>query len=209
MSSFFEKLKRGMGIEESIEKPTEETMPDEEGIIKPVEKTEVRKTGKEKPAPILEKGEEKKQLKKLEIETSPVEKKAEEKAIEKERELSSAKNPEDKEKWFEPEGQLAIDIYQTEQNLVIQSAIAGIKPESLDISIEQDVITIKGTREKPFDENGDYFSQECFWGPFSREVVLPAEIDPDRVTAEMKNGILTIRIPKILREKRRKIEVMG
>ena len=110
---------------------------------------------------------------------------------------------------FEPEGQLTIDVYQTENDLVIQSAIAGVKPESLDIVIERDMITIKGSREKPLEENGDYFSQECFWGSFSREVILPAEVDPERVEASMRDGILTIRIPKILREKKRKIAVKG
>ena len=104
---------------------------------------------------------------------------------------------------------MAIDIYQTEQDLVIQSAIAGVKPENLDISMEKDIIRIKGSREKPFEEKGDYFSQECFWGLFSREIILPAEIDPERAMAEMKNGILTIRIPKILREKKRRIVVRG
>ncbi len=93
--------------------------------------------------------------------------------------------------------------------MVIQSAIAGVKPENLDITLEKDIITIKGVREKPFEEEGDYFSQECFWGPFSREVILPAEVDPNRATAEMRDGILTIRIPKILREKKRKIIVRG
>jgi len=82
-----------------------------------------------------------------------------------------------------------------------------VKPEFLDISMERDVVTIKGTREKPFEEEGDYFAQECYWGSFSREVILPAEVDPDRAEATMKEGILTIRIPKILREKKRKIKV--
>ena len=120
---------------------------------------------------------------------------------------SFAKATDGKEKWFEPEGELAIDVYQTETDLVIQSAIAGVRPEFLDISIERDIITIKGVREKPFEESGDYFTQECYWGPFSREVILPVEVDPDRAEATMREGILTIRIPKILREKKRIIKV--
>jgi len=62
--------------------------------------------------------------------------------------------------------------------------------------LEKDVLTIKGCRRRPEEEKGDYFSQECFWGPFSREIILPAEVDPDKVSAKMKDGILTIRIPK-------------
>ena len=111
-------------------------------------------------------------------------------------------------KLFESEGQLAIDIYQTEKELVIQSAIAGIKLKDLDISIEKDKLTIKGKREKPIEiEKINYFYQECYWGPFSREIILPVEVDPSRAEASFKEGILTIRIPKIEREKKKKIEV--
>ena len=105
------------------------------------------------------------------------------------------------------EGQLAIDVYQTEGDLVVQSAIAGVRPENLDIVLEKDILSIKGLREKPFNEEGDYFSQECYWGPFSREIILPAEVDPNQAKAQMKEGVLTIRIPKILREKKRKVVV--
>jgi HSP20 family protein len=192
MASFFEKLKKGMGIEESIEEVTEEKI--EEPTKKRVGR-KPRKTKSEKPL------EENKGLteepKKLEIKAEPIEK---EKKVE-------------EEKWAafggEPEGQLAIDVYQTEDDLVIQSAIAGVKPESLDIAIERDVITIKGSREKPLEESGDYFTQECYWGPFSREVILPVEVDPNRAEAKMKEGILTIKLPKISREKKRKIRVLG
>ena len=111
-------------------------------------------------------------------------------------------------KLFESEGQLAIDVYQTEKELVIQSAIAGIKLKDLDISIEKDKLTVKGKREKPIEnEKTNYFYQECYWGPFSREIILPVEIDPSRTKASFKEGILTIRMPKIEREKKKKIEV--
>ena len=112
------------------------------------------------------------------------------------------------EKLFESEGQLAIDVYQTEKDLVIQSAIAGIKLKDLDISIEKDRLTIRGKREKPAEsEKVNYFYQECYWGPFFREIFLPVEIDPAKADASFKEGILTIRMPKIEREKMKKIEV--
>ena len=112
------------------------------------------------------------------------------------------------EKLFESEGQLAIDVYQTEKDLVIQSAIAGIKLKDLDISIEKDRLTIRGKREKPAEsEKVNYFYQECYWGPFFREIFLPLEIDPKKSQATFKEGILTIRMPKIEREKMKKIEV--
>lgn len=113
-----------------------------------------------------------------------------------------------KEKLFTPKGQLTVDVYQTEKELVIQSAVAGIKLKDLDISIEKDKLTIEGKREKPLEnEERNYFYQECYWGPFSREIILPAEVDPSRSQATFKEGILTIRIPKIEKEKERKIEV--
>lgn len=187
--SFLEKLKKGMGIEipeekEEIEEREEKT----EG--KPLRKKRVIKVEKEKKSPELK-------VEELKGEKLEMEKK----------EILVEKTEEKKEKWPEPEGQLAVDVYQTESDLVIQSAIAGVKPEDLDISLERDIIIIKGNRQKPFEENGDYFSQECYWGPFSREVILPVEIDPNRAEATMKEGILTIRIPKMLREKKRQIKV--
>ena len=188
-----------MGIEAPPEEVTEE------------EKRRLRKPPKESKLPTG-------QAKKIEAKKRVIEPKVEEPEIKEEKiEVSREEVPEKeekkeeveikKEKWFEPEGELAIDVYQTETDLVIQSAIAGVKPEFLDISMERDVITIKGSREKPFEEEGDYFTQECYWGSFSREVILPVEVDPDKAEATMKEGILTIRIPKILREKKRRIKV--
>lgn len=116
--------------------------------------------------------------------------------------------PPQNEEWPSEEGQLAVDIYQTERDLVIQSAVAGVNAQSIDISLEKDILTIKGCRRKTENEKGDYFSQECFWGPFSREIILPTEVDPEKVAAKMKDGILTIRIPKIIREKKRRITVL-
>ena len=267
MASFFEKLKKGMGIEEPI---IEEEFKEDKSSFRPFavardpeeEKKRIKETKtSKKPKKSLkqsfgdakeqtkikkalkEKKSEEIKMKKIEIQAEMPEEKEEEigektpeemelkkipslppslphsesSVIEKQKEKkwpSFNKGEEDKSSSspfaaarVAEEGQLAIDVYQTENDLVIQSAIAGVKPEDLDISIEKDIITIKGSREKPFKEEGDYFSQECFWGNFSREVILPAEVDPERAAAEMKNGVLTIRIPKILREKKRKIIV--
>ena len=116
--------------------------------------------------------------------------------------------PLEEKKWLEPEGQLAVDVYETDGEVVIQSAIAGIKAEDLDISVENDIVAIRGKREKSFEKSArNYFYQECYWGYFSREIILPAEVDPSRANAAMKDGVLTIRIPKIEREKKRKIIV--
>jgi len=121
-----------------------------------------------------------------------------------------------KENWFEPEGELAIDAYQTKNEIVIQSTIAGVNPEDLDIAIENEILTIRGTRKKPeIEEHSEenkqknYFYQECYWGPFSKEIMLSEEIDASNVEATIKQGILTIRMPKIQRKNKRKIKVKG
>ena len=110
--------------------------------------------------------------------------------------------------WFQPEGELAIDVYQTEKDIVIQSAIAGIRPEELDVSIENDVVTISGIRGNPNeDETRHYFHEECFWGPFSRQIFLPEEVNINNVEASMKDGIFTLRLPKAMREQARKVKI--
>lgn len=95
------------------------------------------------------------------------------------------------------EGQLAVDVFQTQNEIVIKSTIAGVRPEDIDISINNDMVTIRGKRE--IDETisqEDYFYQECYWGGFSRSIILPVEIRPDKVQATLKNGVLTIVLPK-------------
>lgn len=106
------------------------------------------------------------------------------------------------------EGQLTIDVYQTESDIVIKSTIAGVNPEDIDISITNDMVTIRGKRikdEKISAEN--YYYQELYWGAFSRSVILPVEIDADRAKASIKNGILTIKLPKLEKIKTKKISV--
>ena len=108
------------------------------------------------------------------------------------------------------EGQLTIDVYQTDTDVVIKSTIAGVKPEDLDVSIVNDMITIRGERkqeEEIHEEN--YYYQECYWGSFSRSIILPIDVMPDKIEASMKNGILTIRMPKADNTRTKKIQVRG
>ncbi|HOX30240.1 MAG TPA: Hsp20/alpha crystallin family protein [Candidatus Paceibacterota bacterium] len=117
--------------------------------------------------------------------------------------------PENSE-WLETEGQLGIDMYQTENDLVVQAAIAGIKTEDLDVLIEDDVLTIKGKRNNPYRiDSADYFIQECYWGAFSRRIILPVEVDASKTDAQMRDGILTIRIPKLQKESKKRIVIKG
>ena len=108
----------------------------------------------------------------------------------------------------EEEGQLTIDVFQTDKEIVIKSPVAGVRPEDLDVSISNDMITIKGRREN--DEaisEDDYFFQELYWGPFSRSVILPTEVEVEKIKASLKDGLLTIRLPKVKRETVKKIEI--
>lgn len=104
------------------------------------------------------------------------------------------------EKWLDEEyeeGQLSVDVFQTKDAIVIKSTIAGVKPEDIDISINNDMVTIRGKRE--IDETiseDDYFYQECYWGGFSRSIILPVEIIAEKVEASLKNGVLTVKLPK-------------
>lgn len=108
------------------------------------------------------------------------------------------------------EGQLTIDVYQTENDIVIKSTIAGVKPEDLDVSINNDMVTVKGERKNEEEvENGNYYYQECYWGSFSRSVLLPVDVIPEKADASLKNGILTIRLPKADTTKTKKIQVRG
>jgi len=115
----------------------------------------------------------------------------------------------DSEEWLpEQEGQLTIDVYQTENDIVIKSIIGGVKSEDIDVTITNETLTIKGARQK--DESipqENYYYQELYWGPFSRTVILPVDVAADKIKASMKNGILTIQLPKLEKLKTKTITV--
>ena len=106
------------------------------------------------------------------------------------------------------EGQLTVDVYQTPDEIVIRSIVAGVRPDDLDISISRDMVTIRGTREEHKEVSEDnYFHKELYWGSFSRTVLLPAEVEVEEASAQEKHGLLTIRLPKIDKEKQTKLKV--
>lgn len=108
------------------------------------------------------------------------------------------------------DGQLTIDVYQTDTEIVIKSTIAGVKPEDLDVSINNDMVTIKGERKNEEAVSAEnYYYQECYWGHFSRSVVLPVDVISEKSEASLKNGILTIRLPKADNTKIKRIQVRG
>lgn len=113
--------------------------------------------------------------------------------------------------WIEEdngEGQLTVDVYQTPEDIIIQTMVAGVKPEDLNISINRDMVTIKGRRDGSRSMKDDnYFYKELYWGSFSRAILLPQEIDVDNSEALEKHGLLTVRLPKLNKEKTTKIRV--
>jgi HSP20 family protein len=110
----------------------------------------------------------------------------------------------------EQEGQLTVDVYQTPEFIVVKSTIAGVKPDDLDVSITNDMVTIRGTRRHDEEvTEDDYFYRECYWGSFSRSIILPVDIVSEKADASLKDGILTIRIPKADALLTKKVKVRG
>jgi len=111
--------------------------------------------------------------------------------------LSNETKVEEVSELFDQDGELVIDVYETNSDFVVLTAIAGTQIKDIDISLEKDMMIIKGNRCDPHDNSGrKYFYQECYWGPFSRKIVLPENINIDQADAQMDKGVLTIKIPK-------------
>ena len=108
----------------------------------------------------------------------------------------------------EGDGELPVDMYQTEDMIVIRALVAGVSPADLDISITRDMVTIRGTREE-FQEASDdnYFHRELFWGSFSRTLLLPEEVIIDESEAQEKHGMLEIKLPKLDKHRATQLKV--
>lgn len=106
------------------------------------------------------------------------------------------------------EAELAVDVYQTSSEIIIQTMVAGVKPDDLDLTIARNMITIKGKRDdnRTIDEE-DYFTKELYWGAFSRTILLPQEVEPEEAEAIEKQGLLTIKLQKIDKEKKTNLKV--
>lgn len=106
-------------------------------------------------------------------------------------------------------GQLAVDVYETDEKLVIKARTAGVNKSDLDVSISDGILTISGTLSSGDDsEATQWHVQECYWGEFSRTLALPVQVKEDEVEAVLKDGVLTISFIKIKQEQARKIQVM-
>lgn len=135
----------------------------------------------------------------------------EEKHVDIAREHEEKEEEQDGKDWMEEEieeGQLTVDVFNTPDEIIIKAIVAGVKPDDLDISITRDMVTIRGKREEHRQVvEEDYFYRELYWGTFSRTILLPQEIEVDAAHAQEKHGLLTIKLPKIDKERQTKLKV--
>ena len=105
-------------------------------------------------------------------------------------------------------GQLAVDVYETDEQLVVKARTAGVNKEDLDVSISDGILTISGTLSSGDDAVvTNWHIQECYWGEFSRTLALPVQVKEDEVAAVLKDGVLTITFSKIKQEQAKKITI--
>lgn len=122
--------------------------------------------------------------------------------------------PAEEDTWDENEqedlpGQLAVDVYETDEKLLVKARTAGVNKSDLDVSISDGILTISGTLSSGDDSAATHWHvQECYWGEFSRTLALPVQVKEDEVEAVLKDGVLTIGFTKVKQEQARKIEIM-
>lgn len=106
------------------------------------------------------------------------------------------------------DGELAVDVYDDGDKIIVKTMVAGVKPEDLEVSITRDTITVRGTRQETTETiKENYHHKELYWGSFSRTVMLPAEIDIEESEAVEKHGLLILTLPKIDKERKAKLKV--
>jgi len=106
-------------------------------------------------------------------------------------------------------GQLAVDVYETEEKLVVKARTAGVNKEELDVSISDGILTISGTLSSGDETDAtNWHIQECYWGEFSRTLALPVSVKEDEVEAILKDGVLSVTFNKIKQEQAKKIQVL-
>lgn len=106
------------------------------------------------------------------------------------------------------EGELAVDVYQTNEMIIIQAMVAGVSADNLSVSVTRELVTIKGKREaSQVSTQENYFHQELYWGAFSRTILLPQEVEPEEVEASERHGLLTIKLRKIDKTRMQNIKI--
>ena len=124
------------------------------------------------------------------------------------KDIEGLKDEEDSKWEEEQEAELSLDVYQTENEIIVQTMIAGVHPDNLSINITRDSISIRGKREENQSINKEnYFVQELYWGTFSRSIALPEEVNLEEAEAIEKHGLLIIKLPKIDKNRETKLKV--
>lgn len=125
---------------------------------------------------------------------------------------ASASTSSQSDDWDEDEavpGQLAVDVYETKEKLVVKARTAGVNKSDLDVSIADNTLSIRGTLSAGNEEDVEnYFVQECYWGEFSRSIALPVPVKEDEIEALLKDGVLTISFTKVKQDSVKKIQVL-
>jgi HSP20 family protein len=116
------------------------------------------------------------------------------------------------DEWDESEdlpGQLAVDVYETKERLVVKARTAGVNKHDLDVSISDNTLSIRGTLSAGNEDDVvNYFVQECYWGEFSRSIALPVPVKEEEIEAVLKDGVLTISFTKVKQVTVKKIQVL-
>lgn len=116
------------------------------------------------------------------------------------------------DEWDESEdlpGQLAVDVYETREKLVVKARTAGVNKNDLDVSISDNTLSIRGTLSAGNEDDVEnYFVQECYWGEFSRSIALPVPVKEEEIEAVLKDGVLTISFAKVKQDTIKKIQVL-
>lgn len=116
------------------------------------------------------------------------------------------------DEWDESEdlpGQLAVDVYETKEKLVVKARTAGVNKNELDVSISDNTLSIRGTLSAGNEDDVEnYFVQECYWGEFSRSIALPVPVKEEDIEAVLKDGVLTISFSKVKQDTVKKIQVL-
>ena len=124
----------------------------------------------------------------------------------------AAASPVAEDEWDEDDsvpGQLAVDVYETREKLVVKARTAGVNKNDLDVSISDNQLTIRGTLSSGTEDGVEnYFLQECYWGEFSRTIALPVPVKEEEIEAMLKDGVLTISFGKVQQDTVKKIQVL-
>lgn len=127
-----------------------------------------------------------------------------------EEETDSPSDDKQSDDWLQTDapGQLAVDVYQTKEDIVVVAPVPGVSKGDLDLSIVESTLTVRGTRKGDEEvRTSDYLVQECYWGEFSRSIILPVQVNEEEAEAELKDGMLTVKIPKTEQDKVKKISI--